>query len=166
MKGGETVNYLPPWRGKACWKTSPELTSFSPYIGTTLWVKKRRLVRLLSALTPRIGTVECFTSSAHYGKLLNEHTGRSRCGLHTTEWYSLLGSKPPTNISEVTITFTTLVVRRCLLELRICSGESTHYRPFLDTNKQPLNPVRSGWARKLLSSGRFVLISIRKWNQD
>ena len=27
----------------------------------------------------------------------------------------------------------------------------------LDTNKQPLNPVHPGWARKLLSSGRAVV---------
>jgi hypothetical protein len=32
-----------------------------------------------------IGTVEYFTSLTLYGRLLNEHTGRSRCSLHNVE---------------------------------------------------------------------------------
>ena len=59
-----------------------------------------------------IGTVGCFTSSALYGKSLNEHIGveaGAACILlndYTVfrKKQILWGSKPPNNIGEVTIT--------------------------------------------------------------
>jgi len=89
-------------------------------------------------LEQRYTPVQDRDSPTLYGMLLNSYRG---IGSATYE-------KPFHNISEVTITF-------CRTGGK--GGVFLSYIFVLDTNKQPLNPVHPGWARKLLSSGRAAV---------